>query len=43
MIFSDKIKFFIANSTWIFAKTYAETWSHEYIVQEKVDNDLLYK
>ena len=40
MIFSDDIKSFITNSTWIFAKTYAETWPHEYIVQEKVDNDL---
>lgn len=40
MILSDKIKSFIDNSTWIFAKTYATTWPHEYIVQEKVDNDL---
>ena len=31
---------FIADSTWIFAKTYAKTWPHEYIVQEKVDNEL---
>ena len=38
--FSDNIKSFIDNNTWIFAKTYAETWVHEYIVQEKVDNDL---
>lgn len=34
---------FIKNSTWIFAKTYAKTWPHEYIVQEKVDNDLFLK
>ena len=36
----DKLKIFIANQNWIFAKTYADTWPHEYIVQEKVDNDL---
>ena len=41
--FSNEIKFFIENNTWTFAKTYAETWAHEYIVQEKVDNDLYLK
>lgn len=39
-IFSDKIKSFIENSSWTFSKTYAKTCPHEYIVQEKVDNDL---
>lgn len=34
------LKDFIDNSTWIFAKTYAETWPHEYIVQENVSNEL---
>lgn len=34
---------FIENSTWIFAKTYAKTWPHEYIVQEKVDANLFLK
>jgi len=38
--FSERLKAFIADSTWIFAKTYATTWPHEYIVQERVDNDL---
>jgi len=33
---------FIKNETWIFAKTYAKTWPHEYIVEEQVDN-LLFK
>ena len=37
---SNDIKMFIENTTWVFAKTYAKTWPHEYIVQEKVDNDL---
>ena len=38
--FPNEIKSFIKNTTWIFAKTYAKTWPNEYIVQEKVDNDL---
>ncbi len=37
---SEKLKQFIDNSKWIFAVTYAKTWPHEYIVQERVDNDL---
>ncbi len=40
MDFPDRLKQFIAEETWIFAKTYASTWPHEYIVQEKVDNEL---
>lgn len=40
MKLSNNIKEFIKNQDWIFAKTYAETWPHEYIVQEKVDNKL---
>ena len=41
--FSDEVKSFIENSEWIFAKTYAKTWPHEYIVQEQVDDDLFIK
>jgi len=37
---NEKLKEFIEDQAWIFAKTYAETWPHEYIVQERVDNDL---
>ena len=37
---SENLKTFIAKSEWIFAKTYAKTWPHEYIVQERVNNDL---
>ena len=40
MNISDKLKNFIETQNWIFAKTYAETYPHEYIVQERVDNDL---
>jgi len=36
----NKLKDFIETQSWIFAKTYAKTWPHEYIVQEKVDNNL---
>ncbi len=40
MVLSVKLKNFIKNQDWTFAKTYADTWPHEYIVQEKVDNEL---
>lgn len=38
MEFSKGIKQFIGNQVWIFAKTYAKTWPHEYIVGERVEN-----
>jgi len=31
----ENLKAFIEESEWIFAKTYAKTWPHEYIVQER--------
>jgi hypothetical protein len=34
---------FIGGEKWTFAKTYAKTWPHEYIVQERVDSDLYLK
>ncbi len=40
---TNEIKEFIGKERWTFAKTYAKTWPHEYIVQEKVDNDLYLK
>ena len=40
MELSVKLKNFIKTQDWTFAKTYADTWPHEYIVQEKVDNEL---
>ena len=36
----DNLRIFINESTWIFAKTYAKTWPHEYIVKDKVDEKL---
>ena len=43
MEFSADIKKFIEDSVWTFAKTYSSTWPHEYIVQEKVSNELYVK
>lgn len=36
----ENLQEFIESVDWVFAKTYAKTWPHEYIVQEQVDNDL---
>ncbi len=33
---------FVSTSAWTFAKTYAETWPHEYIVQERVDGEMFF-
>ncbi len=35
--FPDEIRRFIEDAEWIFAKTYATTWPHEYLVKAKVD------
>ena len=37
----DDIKQLIETTNWTFAKTYAETWPHEYIVRKNIDNELL--
>jgi len=34
---SKNLRNFVDESTWIFAKTYAKTWPHEYVVRDKVD------
>jgi hypothetical protein len=34
------IKAFVSGQKWTFAKTYALTWPHEYIVRDHVDEDL---
>lgn len=41
--FTQEVKLFIAEQDWIFAKTYAKTWPHEYLVREKVDEVLFVK
>jgi len=38
--FSEELKDFIKDSKWTFAKTYAATWPHHYIVRDRVDKDL---
>lgn len=37
---SERLARFIKETPWTFAKTYARTWPHEYIVREKVDLEL---
>ena len=38
--FPDNIRHFVDTTPWTFAKTYAKTWSHEYIVRHQVDENL---
>ena len=33
MLFSDGVRAFVETTAWRFAKTYAETWPHEYVVR----------
>ena len=40
---NNKLNLFIQESNWIFAKTYAETWPHEYIVRDKSNESLFFK
>jgi len=37
---STNLRSFIDDQDWIFAKTYAKTWPHEYIVRDQVDETL---
>ena len=41
--FSSELRGFINNTQWTFAKTYAATWPHHYIVRERVDENLFLK
>lgn len=41
--FSDESKGFINSTQWIFAKTYAATWPHHYIVRDRVDENFFVK
>ena len=36
----EKLQQFVASCFWTFAKTYASTWPHEYIVRERVDEGM---
>jgi hypothetical protein len=37
---SKNLKDFVDNEDWVFAKTYAKTWPHEYLVKDRVDREL---
>jgi len=40
MRFPRNLKNFVVELSWTFAKTYASTWPHEYVVRGRVDEDL---
>jgi len=40
MKFPPNIKAFVNQQQWTFAKTYAQTWPHEYLVRDRVDEEL---
>jgi hypothetical protein len=40
MKLSRNLKAVVTEQKWTFAKTYAPTWPHEYIVRDRVDKDL---
>jgi hypothetical protein len=40
---SNEIKQFIDETPWTWAKTYADSWPHHYIVKDKVDESLFQK
>ena len=40
MTFPPHLADFVNNTEWTFAKTYAHTWPHEYIVRGRVDDSL---
>ena len=37
--FSPELRGFVNDQEWVFAKTYADTWPHEYLVREQVDEN----
>jgi hypothetical protein len=38
--FADEMRAFIETTHWIWARTYADTWPHHYIVKDRVDEEL---
>ena len=40
LAFTPELSQFVASVKWLFAKTYAESWPHEYIVRKMVDESL---
>ena len=42
-LFSAGLRQFVSSEKWTFAKTYAKTWPHEYIVRRHVDEQIFVK
>ncbi len=40
---SEELSQFVSDQEWTFAKTYADTYPHSYIVEERVDGELYSK
>ena len=40
IVFPESLRQFVAACQWTVAKTYAQSWPHEYIVRERVDEDM---
>lgn len=40
-LLSDDVRTFVASAKWTFAKTYAATWPHEYIVRRPENDEML--
>jgi len=40
MSLPSELKIFVETTAWTFAKTYADTWPHEYIVRDRVEEKL---
>jgi hypothetical protein len=38
--FSDHVRRFVESADWIVAKTYADTWPHEYIVRTPANSEV---
>ena len=38
--FTKQLREFVDKEAWIFAKTYAKTWPHEYLVKDRVDQKM---
>lgn len=40
-LFPDDVRAFVESASWTFAKTYADTWPHEYIVRNEENASLI--
>ncbi len=38
--FPDEVRKFVESTVWTFAKTYAATWPHAYVVRDRADDHL---